>query len=77
MKTVGELKEFIKNLPDDMLLVNYESDMETRGYRNNLFCDVVNMKKETRNSCDVFDGIDYSYEVFVKAKDGTPCLRIS
>ena len=41
MKTVGELKEFIKNLPDDMPLVNYQSSMERSGYQNNVFCSVV------------------------------------
>lgn len=77
LKTVGELKEFIKDLPDDMLLANYESNMETSGYKNKLFCDVVNMKKETKHSWDRFDGTDYSYEVLERAEDGVPCLRFS
>ena len=50
MNTVGELKEFIKNLPDEMLIVNYHSDMETYGYTNNIICTVSNMKKERRES---------------------------
>lgn len=77
MKTVGELKEFIKNLPDDMLLVSYQSNMEMSGYRNWLFCDVAKMNKEERQTWDRFDGTDYSYEVFVKVEDGIPCLRIN
>ena len=77
MKTVGELKKFIKELPDDMLLANYESNMETRGYRNRLLCEVVNMKRETKGTYDAFDGTYYTYEVLVSAEDGTPCLRIS
>ena len=77
MKTVGELKEFIKDLPDDMLLANYESNMEINGYRNRLSCDVVNMKTETKHSWDRFDGTDYSYEVLERAEDGVPCLIIS
>ena len=76
-KTVGELKEFIKDLPDDMLLVNYESNLETSGYMNRLSCDVVNMKKETKYSWDRFDETEYSYEVFDITKDGIPCLRFS
>ncbi len=77
MKTVGELKEFIKNLPDDMPLVNYQSNMETSGYRNRVICDVANMKKEERPTWDRFDGTYYSYEVFVKTEDGSPCLIIN
>ena len=76
MKTVGELKEFIKNLPDDMPLVNYQSNMERSGYQNNVFCSVVNMKKETRETWDRFDGISYTYETMVRSADGIPCLEI-
>ena len=76
MKTVGELKEFIKDLPDDMLLVNYENDMETRGYRNRVSCRVDNMEKETKTTWDRFDGTSYNYEVFVESKNGIPCLKI-
>ena len=77
METVGELKDFIKDLPNDMLLVKYESNMETSGYRNRLSCDIVNMKKETEDAYDAFDGTHYTYEVLVKAEDGIACLRIS
>ena len=76
MKTVRELKEFIKNLPDDMPLVNYQSNMERSGYQNNVFCSVVNMKKETRETWDRFDGISYTYEAMVNSADGIPCLKI-
>lgn len=77
MKTVGELKKFIKDLPDDMLLVKYERDMEKSGYRNSFYCDVTTMKKEVKNTWDRFDGTNYSYEVFETSKDGISCLRIS
>lgn len=76
MNTVGELKEFIKNLPDEMLIVNYHSDMETYGYTNNIICTVSNMKKERRESWDRFDNTDFSYEVYVKSEDGIPCLTL-
>lgn len=76
MKTVGELKEFIKNLPDDMPLVNYKKDMETSGYRNNVYCRVDNMVEETRETWDRFDYTSYSYQVMVDSKDGIPCLKI-
>ena len=46
IKTVRELKEFIKNLPDDTLLVNYQCDLEKCGYFNTASFDIVKMKKE-------------------------------
>ena len=76
MRTVGELKEFIKNLPDDMPLVTHQSAMEKIGYQNNVFCNVVNMKKETRETWDRFDKIAYTYETMVRSADGIPCLEI-
>ena len=76
LKTVGELKEFIKDLPDDMLLVIYNEDMETSGYRNSLIAEVSIMKKKTKKAWDSFDGGSYSYEVFEESKEGTPCLSL-
>lgn len=77
MKTVGELKEFIKNLPDDMLLTSYHQNMEKSGYQNSLYCHVDNMQTETRETWDRFDGTYYTYEVMVKSADGVPCLNIN
>ena len=76
MKTVGEIKEFIKNLPDNMPLANYQSNMERSGYQNNVFCSVVNMKHKTEETWDRFDGTPYTYEVMVRSADGIPCLKI-
>ena len=76
MKTVGELKEFIKNLPDNMLLAHYRRDMETSGYRNNVYCSVDNMIEETKETWDRFDYTPYSYQVMVDSEDGIPCLKI-
>ena len=76
MKTVGELKEFIKDLPDDMLLTMYHSNMEKSGYRNNVFCQINKMEKETRETWDRFDGTSYKYDVMVESKEGVPCLKI-
>lgn len=76
MKTVGELKEFIKDLPDDMKIVAYQSDLERYGYFNNFSCNVANMKKTLRHTWDRFDYTDYSYNVYVKQKEkskGTVC----
>lgn len=77
IKTVGELKEFIKNLPDDTLVVNYQEDMEKSGYQNNVFCNITNMKKETKTTWDSFDYIPYSYEIFVESEEGVLCLIIN
>jgi len=76
MKTVGELREFIKDLPDDMLLVKYDRNMETSGYRNSLFADTIKMKTETKETWDRFDGGNYSYEVFEPSENGELCMRI-
>lgn len=77
MKTVGELKALIKDLPDDTPIVTYKSDMEKSGYQKNVSCSVTNMKAETREAYDAFDGIRYKYEVMVESADGVPCLRIN
>lgn len=76
LRTVGELKEYIKNLPDDMLLVKYESTMEISGYRNKMFCDVTKMQEEVIQGYDSFDGEEFEYKVFVPAEEGTECLRL-
>lgn len=77
IKTVGDLKEFIKNLPDDTLVVNYRRDIERRGYQNNVSCNITNMKKETRATWDEFADMPYKYEVFVESKEGVSCLLIN
>lgn len=79
IKTVRELKEFIKDLPDDTLLVNYQCDLEKCGYFNTASFDIVKMKKETKQTWDRFDGCDYTYEVFARAndsEDGVICLKV-
>ena len=76
LRTVGELKEYIKNLPDDMLLVKEEITMEISGFRNKLFLDVTKMKEEVKQGYDAFDGEPFEYKVFVPAEEGTECLRL-
>ena len=44
--TVGELKQFIKDLPDDMPLVSYKSTMEYSGYMQRVHVDVMPMKMQ-------------------------------
>lgn len=76
MKTVGELKEVIKDLPDDMKLVMYKSNMETSGYQNAIYASVEAMASETKHTWDRFDGTNYDYEVYTDSKDGEKCLKI-
>ena len=42
MKTVGELKKFLENIPNDTHLVIFRSDMEKRGFMG----DVLFLKKK-------------------------------
>lgn len=77
MKTVGELKRLIKDLPDDMPLVTYQNNMEKVGYQNEVSCAVVSMKEETREAWDRFDGCGYTYKTMVRSKDGSDCLMIN
>lgn len=36
IRTVGELKNFIKDLSDDMTIIKYHSDLEQSGYQPRL-----------------------------------------
>lgn len=78
-KTVGELKEYIKNLPDDTPIISYKSDMEKCGYQGISSVDSLFMNSEKRDTYDAFDYTPYSYDVFVPTEDGsgTLCLVIN
>lgn len=77
-KTVGELKEYIKNLPDDTPIISYQSDMEKSGYQSISCASTQKMVTEKRETYDAFDYTPYSYTVFSPSKDdtGTLCLVI-
>ena len=77
-RTVGELKEYIKNLPDDTLIISYQSDMEKSGYQSISCASTQKMVTEKRETYDAFDYTPYSYTVFSPSKDdtGTLCLVI-
>ena len=74
IKTVKELKELLKDLPDDMLLVIYRQGMEKCGYMNNLFGEVQKMTKQTKCTYDRFDYTEYVYEDYVRDANGVQCL---
>lgn len=77
-RTVGELKEYIKNLPDDTPIVSYQSDMEKSGYQSISCASTQKMVTEKRETYDAFDYTPYSYTVFSPSDDdtGTLCLVI-
>ena len=77
-RTVGELKEYIKNLPDDTPIISYQSDMEKSGYQSISCASTQKMVTEKRETYDAFDYTPYSYMVFSPSKDdtGTLCLVI-
>ena len=75
--TVGELKQFIKDLPDDMPLVSYKSNMERSGYMQSVHVDVVPMKMEVDTATDAFDDITYRYEKFIRHPEGEKVLTIT
>ena len=68
ISTVGELKNFIKDLPDDTQVFAYRSDMEQHGYQPNIGVRSENMVSVERET----------YEVFSPTYDdtGTLCLLI-
>lgn len=77
-RTVGELKEYIKNLPDDTLIISYQSDMEKSGYQRVSCVYTRKMVSEERETYDAFDYTPYSYTVFSPSEDddGSLCLVI-
>ncbi len=76
MKTVGELKAFLKDIPDDTPIVQYESNMERSGYFNRCFVGIAKMSETTRQAVDAFDGIHYSYNVYEKDSDGQEVVML-
>lgn len=69
--TVGELKEKLKDVSDNLLIVSFKRDMETFGIQPAyLSCKVMKCKKETEETYDRFDGTDYSYTVYKEDADG-------
>lgn len=63
-KTVGELKQFLELLPEDMTVVYYKNDLEKCGWFEGITPWVTNMSKEVRETWDYFDHTYYSYECY-------------
>lgn len=68
---VGDLKKMLENIPDDLEIVGYESDMECHGImKKSFYGEIVKVKTEKAYTWDRFDGTDYTYERYVKDKNG-------
>lgn len=76
--TVGELKNILKDIPDDLEIVTFESDMEKCGIMKAYISPrVETYRKEIKTTWDRFDGGSYIYEVFEKDENGdVKALRI-
>lgn len=74
IKTVGELREILQNLPNDMPLLSYQSDMEKSGYVNRVYIDALNMAIKEKKTYDTFDYTPYSYKVYVPSAQGEECI---
>lgn len=76
MKTVGELKEFIKNLPDEMLLLAVSNNFELKG---SIVDEVrVCVDKFSRVESQFVDGFDhtvYKEYIYKHDEDGDECLK--
>ncbi len=76
MKTVGELKAFIKDLPDDMFLLLYHNDMDKEGFMTDVIADIDNCCPVIQTASDQFGDCNYKYEKFIKDKNGVLCLKL-
>ena len=54
ISTVGELKNFIKDLPEDTKVLAYRSDMEQHRYQPNVGVRSENMVSVKRETSEVF-----------------------
>jgi hypothetical protein len=76
MKTVGELKNFIKDLPDDMLLISRSNNFVLE----NSLVEGIDISVESFNieKKQFIDGFDYTIfykDVYVRNKNGNMCLK--
>lgn len=78
MKTVGELKEFIKKLDDNMPLVKRSNNFELRGEIDlGVSLSVEKFKIECKEFMDGFDYEIYHHNVYVHDNNGQECLQIN
>lgn len=63
ISTVGELKNFIKDLPDDTPILSCRPDMKKNGYKDISCATTRNTVSERIETYDAFDYMPYSYTV--------------
>ena len=69
--TVGELKEKLKDVPDDLLIVEYHHDMEKEGIMEACpICEIMRAKERKMQTYDSFDYTDYTYTVYERDTEG-------
>ena len=77
MKTVKELKEFLKDLPDDMLILKKSDNFELRGAIDaGIYVKVGKYKATMETFVDGFDYESYQHEVYQMDDNGIECLQI-
>ena len=75
MRTVGELREMIAELPNDMKIIHFESTMEKHGCFPNVTARVEKRSPIEKQTWDRFDGTDYTYESYERDEECfQPCL---
>ena len=69
--TVEELILELLNLPLDAELVSFQSNMEQEGImKKDFYPKLKKFRKEIKNTRDKFDGIMYSYDIYVEDQNG-------
>lgn len=77
MKTVGELREFLETLNDDMPIVKTSLNFELRGaIVNGVYAQKKKYSKEVETFIDTFDYTEYKQDVYKCDNDGIECLYI-
>lgn len=77
VKTVGQLKEFIKNLDDNMPLISVSNNFELKGNivdQTDVYVD--RFKRVESQFVDGFDHTVYKEHIYKRDKDGVECLKI-
>ena len=69
-KTIGELKQFLELLPEDMTVVHYKTDIEKFGWFEGVTPQIMNMSKEVHQTWDRFNYTKYSYECYGRDSNG-------
>lgn len=77
MNTVGELKEFIRDLDDNMPIVKHSNNFELRGaIVSGIYPMVKKFRAERREFMDGFDHETYYHDIYVRDENGKECLQI-